>query len=122
MTRLLFVLLLAAGCSTLKPIIGFETERYDAVLCGTGAVTIPCKALGALDVPKGGDALVTLMVVAAGPYLAQQAALKGCLFTTYPEVVDRTVTVSASATCKLRGVPVRELVTLTLTPTAGGSP
>ncbi len=110
------VLLGALGCSTLKGTIGYETTDYLASICAEGAVMIPCKPLGTLSIPTGGDAFATLIVTLAGPYLAQQAKMKSCVFTTYPESVSGAIVVTATAACSLQGVPVTEKVTVTLAP------
>lgn len=101
-----------SGCTGLNL---FQVEAYDATLCGTGAVTIPCRSLGTVKVPAG--AFVTTVLALAGPFLTRQANLKGCQFTAYPSSLEgQVITVTATATCKLNGVPVDELITLTLAP------
>ena len=124
MRRLGIVALLVTvmGCASMKNTIGWETTDYTAAICAEGAVLIPCKPLGTLSIPTGGDAFATLLVTLAGPYLAKQANLKSCTFSSYPEAVDASaIVVTGTAACSLNGVPVSETVKVTLTPVAAST-
>lgn len=119
MTKLASVLVLAlalSGCAGgLGGIFG-PTEDYTASVCAEGVVAIPCRDVGTIPVPEGGQGLVSLVVAIAGPLLAREGNLKGCVYTTFPETVGRAIKVTATATCTFRGVPAQEIVTVTLTP------
>lgn len=124
MKKSLLVLALAciipfAGCSTLvNAVKSVPTEPFTVSLCADGAVVIPCTNLGEVKVPTGGDTIASLILAVAAPHLAKQANLKSCLFETFPSATGGDITVTATATCKLNGVPVTEGVTLKLTPVA----
>jgi hypothetical protein len=106
--------LMLSACSALK--LSVPTESYQATVCADGIVKLECTNLGVVKVPAGGQAFVATVLALAGPLLEKQANLKGCQFTTYPESVDGNVVVTATAVCKLNGLPVQEFVTVTLAP------
>lgn len=109
----------AIGCSSLSGVTGIfgASEPFTASVCATGAIVIPCKDLGTINIPAGGQGLLTLVVQLAGPMLAKTANLKGCAFTAYPpEQIDTTLRATASANCLVNGMHVEENVILTLTP------
>jgi hypothetical protein len=112
------------GCSALKlpSLSKIPTQKFVATVCATGAVTLSCQSLGTIDVPEGGDTLLSLVVALAGPQLTKQANLKSCLFAVYPANVQGAVTVTGTAACKLNGIPVSENVTVSLQPAKAGSP
>lgn len=120
-----FCAALLSGCSAMNGGLGGifgASESYTVSFCAEGKVVIPCRSLGTVSIPTGGAGLLSLVVELAGPRLAQVANLKACKFTSYaPTVVDRAVTVTASAACTLQGTEVTELVTLTLAPVAAAS-
>lgn len=107
-----------SACATLKSTLGITTESYTATLCATGVVPIPCKTLGTVDVPTGGEALVSLVTMLAVPELTKTAKLSSCVLTAYPEsVTSGGISVTASAACTFQGQAVTEMVTVTLAPT-----
>jgi hypothetical protein len=118
MGKQMMVVALAAaltGCAAIGDV--FPTADYAASICAEGVVVVPCRDLGTIPVPEGGQSILALTVALAGPYLAQQAQLKDCVIETYPAAVGAgTIRVVATAACVLQGVPVTETVTLTLTP------
>lgn len=105
-----------AGCATLRNVVG-PTTPYTAAFCATGSVPIACRPIGKVNVPDGGLAFVQLALSLAGPMLDRHANLKSCLLTSYPPVVTPDlISVTATAVCKLNGVPVQEDVTVQLAP------
>jgi hypothetical protein len=120
MGKQMMVVALAAaltGCAAIGDV--FPTADYAASICAEGVVVVPCRDLGTIPVPEGGQSILALTVALAGPYLAQQAQLKDCVIETYPAAVGAgTIRVVATAACVLQGVPVTETVTLTLAPVA----
>jgi hypothetical protein len=112
----LVAVLALAGCGPLRGVFG-STENFTASFCATGAVAIPCRAIGTIAIPEGGEGLLSLVVQLAGPQLVRTANLKQCTFTTYaPVTTDRAITVTATATCLLQGQQVQETLTVTLAP------
>ena len=108
-----------AGCAGLKA--AFPTTPYAVSLCATGAVPMPCRALGKIDVPEAGATLAQLAVLVAGPELLKQAHLKACVFQTNPpEISAAGIRLTATAACTLRGVPVDEQLIITFVPVGAG--
>lgn len=116
---LVAALAMTSACANLKNVISnIPTEKYAANLCATGAVVIPCVELGTVNIPAGGDTIAALVLAVAAPQLQKSANLKSCLVTTYPAVIAGEITVTATAACKLNGIPVNEELTLKLSPVA----
>lgn len=110
-------LVLLAGCSVLQNILG-PSEQFTATLAAEGAVVIPAASLGRVSIPQAGVGLLNLVVTLAGPYLAKEAKLTSCKFTSYPPQAGPPIVVTGTAVCDLSGQSVNETVTLTLAPLA----
>lgn len=106
------------GCSSMSG-GRVPTEKYHATFSAEGVIVVPPVSLGEIDVPVHGEGLVSLAVAIAGKRLAEQHRLSSCLFESYPPRLNgRTITVTASAACRLDGLPVTQIVTLALEPVA----
>lgn len=104
------------GCASMQNVLG-PSEAFTASLSATGAIMVPPTSLGTVKVPANGASLLELVVGLAGPMFQKSYSLKACTFETYPATsANGAITVTATATCALNGVPVTEAVTATLTP------
>ena len=108
-------MMVAAGCSTLSG-LNIPTEKKLASICLEGPISVPCTPLGEVSLPTAGAGLEAFIVLLAAPYLTQQKDMKNCLINTYPAVVDQVISVSVTAVCTLKGIPITQGVTVKLAP------
>ena len=107
-----------ASCVSKGPSPSIPFQNYDVTLSLTGPLALAPTSFGVIKVPSGSTGLASLGLIYASSYLKAKE-FKKCVFTPAVEISEGgVITASSTASCTLNGVPVVEVVALSLTPVA----
>lgn len=113
----LALVVFTTACTSKGPSPSIPMESYNVSLSLSGVLMVPNQSLGTISVPQGSVGLADLAVSLAALYFQNSLNYKTCKFSPATQSTNGgVVSVSVSATCVEKGIPITEGIAVTLAP------